>query len=79
MDDKLIEYQNKLQEIDASIVSTRNEYEKPFVKEDELKALLARQAELNCLLMEKTDNEEENAEVLDLSEERRDTHRRIVL
>lgn len=79
LDDKLIEYQNKLQEIDASIVSTRNEYEKPFVKEDELKALLARQAELNCLLMEKTDNEEENAEVLDSSEERRDTHRRIVL
>lgn len=79
LDDKLIEYQNKLQEIEASIVSTKNEYEKPFVKEDELKALLARQAELNCLLMEKTDKEEENAGVLDSSEERRDTHRRIAL
>lgn len=79
LDDKLIEYQNKLDEIEASIVSTKKEFEKPFSKEEELKKLLARQAELNCLLLEKTDKEENIVENVSESNVCNDNHRRIAL
>ena len=79
LDDKLIEYQNKLEEVEVSIISTKNEFEKPFVKEEELKKLLARQAELNCILMEKTDKEENSVTDSNSLNEQKEVHKRITL
>ena len=79
LDDKLIEYQNKLEEVEASIISTKHEFEKPFVKEEELKNLLARQAELNCILMEKTDKEEKSVTDINELNEQNEVHKRITL
>lgn len=80
-DTKLIEYKNKLNEIEASIISTKNEYEKKFVKEDELKSLLARQAELNCMLMEKVDMDDKEKAVCEVNEFNKQSgnHKRITL
>lgn len=81
LDTKLIEYKNKLNEIEASIISTKNEYEKKFVKEDELKSLLARQAELNCMLMEKVDMDDKEKAVCEVNEFNKQSgnHKRITL
>ena len=81
LDTKLIEYKNKLNEIEASIISTKNEYEKKFVKEDELKSLLARQAELNCMLMEKVDMDDKEKAVCEVNEfnKQNGNHKRITL
>lgn len=73
LDEKLLYYRHRLEEVEASILSTKHEFEKPFAKEEELKQLLARQAELNCLLMEKTDKEE------NVTNEHCNSNRRIVM
>lgn len=59
LEKKLEEYENRLSEAEAALSSSKAELEKPFSKEDELQKLLARQAELNSLLMEKDEEETE--------------------
>ena len=52
----LKEYELRLEDVEAELISTKEEYEKPFAKETELASLLERQQELNTLLLE-TENE----------------------
>jgi len=59
LDDKLLEYQHRLEEVEAALISTREEFEKPFSKEKELQSLLQRQEELNSILLEESKNESE--------------------
>ena len=55
---------NRLEEVRAAILSSKEEFEKKFPKEEELAALLKEQGELNEeLSMDKKDNEDEEQEV----------------
>lgn len=57
------EYRQKLSEVEAALVSTKEEFERPFAKESELKRLLDRQQELSELLSVEESDKEKNAEV----------------
>ena len=59
----LNEYKHRLTEIEASLVSTKEEYERPFAKESELQKLLQRQQELSDLLSIESSTEKKSAEV----------------
>ena len=63
LDSTLAEYEDKLIDVEEAIKSTKLELEKPFAKEDELRQLLQRQAELNEALLIKDDDEKEVAYV----------------
>ena len=58
----LKEYKLRLEDVEAELISTKEEYEKPFAKEAELASLLERQQELNTLLLE-TENESETERI----------------
>lgn len=50
LESKLKESEQKLQEYQNALISSKEEYEKPFSKQEDLDRLLARQKELNDLL-----------------------------
>ena len=52
LESHLADYSTQLEGVEAALISTKEEYEKKFSKEDELNELLNRQQELNELLME---------------------------
>jgi predicted RNase H-like nuclease (RuvC/YqgF family) len=57
LENQLEKYKKDLNEVEAALISTKEEYDKTFPKEDELNALLKHQQELNSMLME-SDNED---------------------
>lgn len=57
LEDKLLECEHRLEETNAALISTKEEYEKPFAKEEELNSLLKRQTEINDILLEDMKNE----------------------
>lgn len=59
----LSEYKQRLMEVEAALVSTKEEFERPFAKEEELQKLLQRQQELSDLLSIESSTEEKGAEV----------------
>ena len=59
----LSEYKQKLSEVETALVSTKEEFERPFAKEEELQKLLQRQQELSDLLSVETPAEEKSNEV----------------
>ncbi len=59
----LSEYKQRLMEVEAALVSTKEEFERPFAKEEELQKLLQRQQELSDLLSIESSTEEKSAEV----------------
>lgn len=74
LEDQQQHYEIKLQEVNAELLSTKEEYEKPFTKEEQLSELLVRKQELDELLLEEESlNQEISA---DTSEEQNDVVRR---
>lgn len=63
MEKHLKEYEIHLENAEAELISTKEEYEKPFAKEKELETLLDRQQELNALLLESESEKESIDEV----------------
>ena len=59
----LNEYKQKLADVEAALISTKEEFERPFAKEEELQKLLQRQQELSDLLSIETPKEEKGTEV----------------
>lgn len=59
----LNDHKQRLEEVETALVSTKEEFERPFAKEDELQKLLQRQQELSDLLSVEASAEEKSAEV----------------
>lgn len=73
------EYQHKLDEVEAALESTKNELEKPFSKETELSSLLARQAELNEVLLEESKDDKQEQSVDEEMAVQQNHHRKFVI
>lgn len=69
LDKELNTYQLRLKEAEEALKSSEIEYEKPFVKEEELQNLLQRQQELIELLSDKDEEKEEKPENLEQENE----------
>lgn len=68
LETKLEEYQNRLSATEAALVSAKEEFDKPFAKEEQLAQLLERQKELNEELMEESEaKDKQEVEVADTS------------
>ncbi len=69
LEKNLLSLESKLSDTLADIEASRKEFDKPFAKEEELKKLLERQAELNEILSEDAKEEKEQTQSDEQSED----------